>query len=827
MRRWPFVRGMRRFFRYLNAGVLVCCFAGAGFVLGALDQLSRLMPDSEDLWTYRPRLATEIYSTEVHEDGSETHTLLARLFEEDRDPIELRDIPPDMIHATIAIEDRRFPTHRGVSPRDMLRAAWVDIRHKDVVQGASTITQQLVRNIWITRERTWDRKLKEAMLALETERRYSKDEILEMYLNQVCYGHGAFGVKTAARLYYGKAPKDLELHECAMLAGLPQWPVGYSPYRHPERCKKRRDRVLYWMCEEERITPAECAKAQQIPIGEGLQPLEERGIVVKHAPYFTHLVIRQLKDEYGYEAVSQGGLKVFTTLDMRVQKAAEEELTGGVERLRRQRQIRGGLEGQGALACLEVRTGRVLAMVGGVGPYEQVQYNRAHPGPPRYGRQPGSSFKPYVWAAALENGYGPDSVFSADPISIKIGQGKYWTPKNYSPSQGGAYTLRRALAQSVNLVSVRLVRKLTPGTVQRLASRMLDIPKERLRAVWAIALGTSELSPLEQASGYCCFANSGLRPTRRLVRRIEDARGQTVVSYGPELVRAIKSTTAMSMLSMLRTVVQSGTGTRARACGLPCGGKTGTTNSGRDVWWVGFTPDLSAAVWVGNDKNQPMPRGTGGGFCAPIWAKFIKRATNILGYEGHFPEGSGVTGELRGEPAKEEPGTVITVCVQTGLRANQFCPSTKEITIKRGETMPGICDMHHGPPGVIIPEGPGPSQPDRPAWVTVRICPSSGLLATPWCPVSQLKRFRAGRTPGAYCPLHGPWAGAHGRHAMDPEGPGATPPDTPREGTTGAAPGPAVEETPVPEDAGAPPGTGPSPELVGDVLLQPEEPPEP
>ena len=257
----------------------MCCFAGIGFALGAMHQLQEMLPGSEDLSAYQPRMTTEIFSTEVQEDGSETHTRLARVFKEDRDPVELRDVPPDLANATIAIEDRRFYTHRGVSPRDMARALWVDLRTNRTAQGASTITQQLVREVWITKERTWDRKIKEAMLALEVERKYSKDEILEMYLNQTCYGHGAFGVKTAARLYYGKEPKDLKLHECAMLAGMPQWPVGHSPYRHPERCKKRRDAVLTWMAREGYASAKQVREAKDTPIDKGLQPLRERGVV--------------------------------------------------------------------------------------------------------------------------------------------------------------------------------------------------------------------------------------------------------------------------------------------------------------------------------------------------------------------------------------------------------------------------------------------------------------------------------------------------------------------------------------------------------------------
>jgi len=801
-------QAIRVFFRYLNAGVVLCCFAGAGFVLGAGQQLNDLVPRSADLWDYRPRLATEIYSTEVHKDGTETHTRLARLFTEDREPVALRDISDNLKHATVAIEDRRFWEHNGVSPRDIMRAVWVDLRHQKTKQGASTITQQVVRSIWLNRERTIDRKVKEAFMAMEMERLYSKEEILEMYLNQTCYGHGAFGVKTAAKLYYGKAPGDLQVHEAAMIAGLPQWPVGYSPYRHPERCRKRRNGVLIWMEREGRISPKKCEQAMATPIDKGLEPLKERGVVAEHAPHFTHWVIRQLKSEYGSEAVYQGGLKVYTSLDLRLQKVAEEELAKQVKRLRDRGSIKRGVKGgQGALACVEVRTGRVLAMAGGVGPYQEIQMNLAHPDGPPYGRQPGSSFKPYVWACALENGYGPNSVFSADPISI----GR-WSPANYSASQAGPFTLRRALAQSVNLVSVRLVRKMGVAKVQKLACQMLNVPKSRIEAVPAMALGVSNVSPLEQALGYCAFANAGLRPTQRCIRRIEDHRGQVLVRYAPERVRVIRSTTAQSMLSMLRTVVQSGTGKRARSCGRPCGGKTGTTNSAKNVWWVGVTPELSAAVWIGNDRPSRMYGATGGGWCGPVWARFIKQASDILGCDGHFPEGPGVTATRKSEPG-EQKGTKIEVCIETGLRAGPNCPARKTVWIKPGEEMPGICDLHSGTRPLATHLAPTPDQGPRPTGAqTVRVCPTSGLRAGPWCPSSVVRSYADGG-PSGYCTVHGPPAGSS-------TGPPATSRPTPSEpGSMLSEPGDAVP----PEPGGTLPPSPAAPEpAAGDGGAPPE-----
>jgi penicillin-binding protein 1A len=764
---------IRRAFRWINAGALLCCSCGFWFSLGVLHELTALMPDSEELWAYRPRVGTEIYSTEMQPDGSERHTLLAKVASENREPVELRQIPKDLINATIAIEDRRFYQHRGVSPRDMLRAAYIDLTRRATDQGASTITQQLVRNIWLTQKKTWDRKLREAVMALQMERQYSKDEIMEMYLNQVCYGQGTFGVKAASKLYFGKEPQELSLHECAMLAGLPQSPTRYSPYRYPERCKKRRDQVLAWMARESQltgITAKQAEEASQIPITQGLKPLKEVQVIAEYAPHFTNMVLRQLCAEYGEDTVYQGGLRVYTTLDVRVQKAAEEELSEGVKELRSDGNVKDSLVGQGALACVEVNTGRVLAMVGGVGPYEKVQYNRAHPGPPGFGRQPGSSFKPYIWACALENGFDEYTTVSADPISIQLAPNRFWRPKNYTPRQAGEYTLKRALAQSVNLVSVRLVQKLTIDTVQRFAARMLGVSQERIRPVWAMALGAIELSPLEQATGYCAFANGGLRPTRQLVRRIEDYEGRIVASFEPKLDRVIQPTTARSMLDMLAGVVESGTGRRAIACRRPCGGKTGTTNDQRDVWFVGITPEFSCAIWVGNDDNSQMHDASGGQLCAPMWARFIRRASEILNARGEFPEGAGAKAT---RAMDENKPTAVMVCTETGLLAGPGCPGTRELKLKPGQKPPGPCTKHGKLAGAKDTEKGG-------AMVAVPVCPVSGQLAGPYCPAAVIRQFPAGSAPGGFCSVHrgheeGRPSGGHDEPEPPPTHPGPPP----------------------------------------------------
>ena len=774
------IRSYARALRFLNALVLICCFIGTGLVAGGLLGVRALLPDAEELEAYRPRLTTEIYSTEIAADGKITHTLLGKVAREDRQPVELQDIPLHLRQATIAIEDRPFYEHRGVDPKGILRAALVNLRRRGIYQGGSTITQQLVRNMWLTRRRTIDRKIKEMILALEMERRYSKDEILEMYLNEVYYGHGAYGVKVASQLYFDKDVKELSLAEAALLAGLPRAPISTSPYRHPQRAKKRRIYVLHAMVELGMVTPQQAAKADQHQIQANLAPLKERGTTAFKAPYFTHLVVQQLREQYGVDVLYEGGLRVYTTLDMRLQKVAEEELTKQVESLRKRGRIKRGLMGQGALACVEVATGEVLAMVGGVGPWKEAQFNRADPGPPQYGRQPGSSFKPYVWAAALEKGYGPNSRFSGAAISIRLGPGKYWHPKNYSPSQGGNYTLRRALALSVNLVSVRIVRKLGAKEIQKAAAEMLGLPEARLRAVPAIGLGTSELSPLEQAIGYCTFASGGLQTSPRFVRKIENARGDTIRIFRPQRKRVIKKETAVSMVSMMRTVVTSGTGRRAAVRGRDdiCG-KTGTTQDGRDAWWAGYSPDLSCAIWIGNDDYKPMRGSSGGGFCGPVFAKFMAQALELRGCKGKYPEGKGATATRRGDTEEEEEEedeepTTITVCSQSGGLATPHCPSTYERALTADEKPPGVCRLH-GPassrqptPLDEAPVGPSPSEAGGTRAVT--ICVGSGQLASPYCPQTVERTFPLGQGPRGVCTMHGP-ASSSGSSGPEPPPP--------------------------------------------------------
>ncbi len=498
---------------------------------------------------------------------------------------------------------------------------------------------------------------------------------------------------------------------------------------------------------------------------------------------------------------------MYTTLDMRIQRAAEEELTKWVESLRRRRMLKPDLRGQGALVCMAVRDGSILAMVGGVGPYEKVQFNRAAPGPPYYGRQPGSAFKPYVWTAALESGFGPNSVVSAEPISVPIGGGRYWSPRGGH----GQYTLASALQHSINRVSVRLLLAVGVEKVREYAARMMGIPKSRLRPVPSLALGTSEVSPLEMTVGYCCFPTGGLRPTPRFVRRITDHLGNVLVEQQPQFERVIRFDTAVSMVRMMKRVIAGGTGRRARIP-YPCAGKTGTAQDARDTWFVGYTPDLVAAVWIGNDDHSPLRgRAYGGTYCAPVWGKFMARAMKIYPFHDKFPEGPGVKGS-RNILAKTKEKTV-TLCADTHMRATPYCPRTYEKKFGPDEKIPGYCTLHRGPAATTArpqaPSGPAGSE-SKPRGRRVTICVDSGQLATPYCPHTAERVFPPGQGPTRPCPLHGP-PKAESPEPPKPEQPSAvTPPPGPEAAPPPPAEGPPEPEPPAQPEAGQqPPPAGP------------------
>ncbi|MFQ6132127.1 MAG: transglycosylase domain-containing protein [Armatimonadota bacterium] len=797
LRRPSFVRKLRKFLLVCNIAALLLCAGGVGLLLGGIAGVRRVLPDTTELSDYRPQLSTLIYSTEPDAEGNLEHTQLGKVYEEERDPIRLKDIPRVIRRATVAIEDRRFYQHQGIDPWGIARALYHNVRGGRVRQGASTITQQLARNIWLTRERTVNRKIKEMLLAIEMERKFSKDEILEMYLNEVNYGHGAYGIATAAKLYYDKDPDELDeltLAQAALLAGLPQRPSTYSPFDHPERARRRRDQVLDAMVRAMYITPAEAAEAKQEQVQGSLAKRRTRGLLSWRAPYFTTHVIKVLSQTYGQEVVQRGGLRVYTSLDMRLQKAAEQALAAGVKRLARQR------VDTGALVCMEVRTGRVLAMVGGVGEFREHQWNSAT----QAKRQPGSAFKPYVYAAALENGWGPRDAISGARVTVPEGYGRTHTFHNYTGGQEHMWSLSSALAASVNCAAVRLQREVGSEHVVRIASRLMDIPSTRLHRYPSLALGTAELSPLEMATGFSAFATAGLRPKRTFVDYIRDSRGELLYRGQPQVERVLHRPSGISMIAMLKGVVRGGTGTRARLSGVPCAGKTGTTQRYRDAWFVGFTPDICTAVWVGRADNGPTARIFGGSAAAPIWKDFMTKAVEILGLkDSQFPTGEGAKGGKRAGPdereEEEKEPVRLTICAESGAQATRYCPYTREEVFEADEAPTGVCGRH-GPAGEPLreptPLGPSPVPPRATEGVT--ICTQSGRRATSYCPNTVTRHFAPGTAPGGQCTLHG----------AAPTPPPPTPP------SAGAGEGPGRDLPPEPS-GGEPPAPGAEPGVEG------------
>ncbi len=516
------------------------------------------------------------------------------------DEAKLSELPRYVPQAVIAIEDRRFYHHFGIDPLGLARAAWINFRAGHVVQGGSTLTQQLAKNLFLKPERTLKRKFQEAILALWLESRYSKDEILQLYLNRVYFGAGAVGIEKAAQKYFGKSARDLTLGEAAILAGMLKAPAKYDPLRHPKRAKKRAALVIKAMRELGFITEDEARNALK-----GAHPVKPAAYV-SATQYIVDWVIDQLPDLIGDFKQS---IVVETTLDAAIQRKAEKELIGTVRKYGKRRRF-----SQGAMVVMAA-DGAVKAMVGGVS-YKRSQFNRAV----KARRQPGSAFKPFVYLTALEMGWTPDSIVLDAPLRI----GRY-RPENYGRKYYGEVTLKKALALSLNTVAVRLCVAVGPENVAATAYRLgITSP---LNPVPALALGVSEVTLLELVGAYAPFANGGKAVVPYIVTRITTRDGKVLYERkGSGLGQVIEPTDLGAMNEMMRGVVAYGTGKAARIPGRDIGGKTGTTQNYRDAWFVGYTSGLIAGVWLGNDDNSPMQRVTGGSYPARIWKAVMEKA---------------------------------------------------------------------------------------------------------------------------------------------------------------------------------------------------------
>ncbi len=714
----------------LNWGLLLSFYVGVGMFLGAYSSIAPMVPRLRELAELRITEGTKVISA----DGE----VLAKLSEENREFVSIDEIPAQLKQAIVAVEDDAFYQHAGIDPKGILRAAWTNILSRKVKQGGSTITQQLARNAYDLRRRTLQRKIQEFLLAIEIERRYTKDEILELYLNEIYFGEHAYGVKVAAKTYFGKAPSELELAECALLAGLPKAPSHYNPFRSPERAMERRNVVLWRMSEVGYISPREA----QMTAAQPLELTEERivrGRRSYRAPYFIAYVLQQANDFFGADVVSRGGLTIHTTLNLGVQQEAEKILTAEVQRAKSRK------VSEGALVALDVRTGAIKAMVGGMD-FSASEFNRAVQG----NRQVGSAFKPFVYTAAIEQGMRPDDTVDDSPVTYPDGQGGQYVPHNYDHTYMGEITLTKALALSRNVCAVKLIAQIGAIPVIRTAERMGI--KGPLDPYLSLALGTCSTTPLDMASAFAVFANGGYRLEPYAIAKIEDAAGNVLVEHMPSPVKVMNPSTAATMTKMLAEVVVRGTasGARYRVGGLPfpAAGKTGTTSDHKDAWFVGWAEGMSCAVWVGNDKPIEMARVTGGSIPAPIWMKFMKAAVPIIA-QGRTKAFVRATEIDRLAASVEQPAPEPPPGSETDdgeYSEGDFEDESSEARLNRllrGED-PSLGEISIPPVGN---ESSGETE-------IVGICAVTGKRATSYCPRMLLRTFSKGRAPISTCPLH-------------------------------------------------------------------------
>lgn len=574
------------------------------------------LPSRLDLKSaYRPAVVSTVYDVRGQPIGEFYH--------QRRIVVPLDRMPPHVIQALLAAEDSRFFAHGGVDVFAIMRAVFSNLRRRAVREGASTITQQLVRGFFLTPERTLGRKIREAILAYRVEKNHTKEEILYLYLNQVYFGHGNYGIEAASRDYFGKGVDRLSLAEAALLAGLPRSPSRNSPYRDFFAATERQRYVLRRMLQEKFINEAAYQEALQTPVRLSPSPALNSQI----APYFVEYVRRVIGDRYGFDPLLQGGLQIYTTLDGYVQLAAQKALREGLNEIRLrvrkksrtpQRDAQGEVEG--ALLAMDPRTGMVRALVGGYDFY-QSQFNRAL----QAKRQPGSAFKPIVYSAALEAGYSELSIVPDAPLVFRMAPGKFWRPQNYDNRFVGPVTLRSALAHSLNSVAVRLAQRVGLERVIQQARKLgIESPLEKNLS---LALGSASVSLLEMVRAFGVFAGGGNLAKPLFILKVTDRYGNVLEESEPASKAVLSPEIAYVLTDMLKNVVQSGTARAAAKLGPNVAGKTGTTSDFRDGWFIGYTPEFIAGVWVGYDDHRPLgDKETGANTALPIWLNFMSGA---------------------------------------------------------------------------------------------------------------------------------------------------------------------------------------------------------
>lgn len=603
------VRIVRLLVRWAFAlALLGLVLSAAGFYY-VYDTYGKDLPDISILEDYRPAETTKI----VASDGS----VIATLYQENRVWAPLDKVSDWVVPALLATEDSRYFEHKGVDPIGLARVVFNTLMTQEVREGASTITMQLARNVFPLAENNYERKIKEIFLSLEIDKQYSKEKILELYLNQVYFGAGAYGIHSAAQVYFHKSPEDLTLSESALIAGLIQAPSRFSPLEHPERAFHRQDEVLGRMKAVGAITQEQLDEAiKERQDWEFKVADDKRGLEMDKFPYFSSYVIKELSARYSEDELYRGGLTIVTTLDPNLQRKAQQVLTEEVQALSYELRV-----DSGALVLLENESGFIKAMVGGLGWTQKNQFNRAY----QTRRQPGSSFKPATYGAALEQGFTPDSKINDKKVTYQDGSVGGWTPKNSDGKFLGVITLRQALRGSRNVPAVKILDSIGVERVIDLGYRMgIRAP---IPANLSIALGAVEASPLEMAEFYSVIINRGLRIPPTAIKMVKNSEGDILEDRRRSKGRRVlKKKTALGLISMMTDVVEAGTGTNARVAGWPIAGKTGTTDSFVDAWFCGFSPYYTLTVWVGNDDNSPMYRSYGGDLPATVFRRVMTLA---------------------------------------------------------------------------------------------------------------------------------------------------------------------------------------------------------
>jgi len=645
--------------------VIILCAVLLAFIAGSITfyVIFKDLPSIAALKDYRPSIATRVYA-----DNNE---LVDEFFLEDRKLIKLADVPKIAIQAFVAAEDARFYQHTGFDFISMIRAFLKNVEAGRIVQGGSTITQQVAKSLYLSSERSYARKIREAILAYKIDKYLTKDEIMSLYLNHIYLGHGTYGIEAASEGYFGKSAKYLTLPEASLLAGLPKAPSTYSPFLHYDKARQRQAYVLDRMIEDGYITQEEKERALATHIHlKSIRPKE------KIAPYFVENVRRYVMEKYGSDVLYKEGLEIYTTLNIEMQLAARDSVERGLQELEARENYERGIV-QGALFSMDVRTGEVKAMVGGRD-FKKSEFNRAT----QARRQPGSAFKPLIYTAAFDKGLTPSTTIIDAPIMYedRSQPDGFWKPKNFDGKFNGPTTLRTALVQSRNVITIKLLQEIGVDYAAAYAANMgITSP---LAKNLTMALGTSAVTLQEMVTAYNVLANQGKRLKPFFIKKIIDRTGHVFEENQTKSEQVIDPRIAFMASYVMQDVVESGTGRRVKSIGRPVAGKTGTTDDMRDAWFIGFSPSLITGVWVGFDQERSLGKQEQGGrAAAPVWLYFMEKALKGKPVEV-FPVPDGIV-FMKVDPHSGIPATRSTVgaifeCFLEGTTAGSAVPIETE-----------------------------------------------------------------------------------------------------------------------------------------------------